>query len=319
MVQVVTTSLHHYKSKLLIFKETDGKMNPKQPTQEIRYLEEKCLDVRRGILDLTYFGNSSHLGGSLSCVEILTCLYFQIMRLDPAQPDWPQRDRLVLSKGHGAPALYAVLAERGFFPKEELKTFGKNNTRLQKHLDMHKLPGIDASSGSLGQGLSIGTGMALADRMDGKERYTYVIMGDGEMQEGQIWEAALTAAQHKLDRIIAFVDDNQMQVDGFTRDILDVEPLVQKWESFRWHVQRINGHNVEQILQAVAAAQSMPGIPHVIIADTLKGKGFDFMELQVDWHSKGLSEEEYQSALEQLATAQTYLVKKERENVSQDR
>ncbi len=184
---------------------------------------------------------------------------------------------------------------------------------------MHKLPGIDASSGSLGQGLSIGTGMALADRMDGKERYTYVIMGDGEMQEGQIWEAALTAAQHKLDRIIAFVDDNQMQVDGFTRDILDVEPLVQKWESFRWHVQRINGHNEKQILQAVATAQSMPGIPHVIIADTLKGKGFDFMELQVDWHSKGLSEAEYQSALEQLATAQAYLVKKERENVSQDR
>lgn len=271
---------------------------------EILDLKKKCLEVRRNILDLTFYGSSSHLGGSLSSVEILTCLLFRIMSINPDLPLWGKRDRLVISKGHAAPGMYAVMAARGFFPAEELKTFGKSGTRLQKHLDMHKLPGIDASSGSLGQGLSIAAGMALADRMDGKERFTYVLMGDGEMQEGQIWEAALTAAQHQLDRIIAFVDDNQMQVDGFTKDILNVEPLVQKWESFGWHVQRIDGSDVEQILKAAALAKSVQGKPHVIIADTIKGKGFDFMELKVEWHSRGLTEDEYCSAINQLAAAE---------------
>jgi transketolase len=277
---------------------------------EILFLKKKCLEVRRNILDLTYYGSSSHLGGSLSCVEILTALLFQIMQVDPAKPAWEERDRLVLSKGHAAPGMYAVMAARGYFPAEELKTFGKSGTRLQKHLDMHKLPGIDASSGSLGQGLSIAAGMALADRMDGRERFTYVVMGDGEMQEGQIWEAALTAAQHQLDHLIGFVDANRLQVDGFTKDILDVEPLVQKWESFGWHVQRIDGSDIEQILQAVSIAQSQAGKPHVIIADTIKGKGFDFMELKVEWHSKGLTEQEYQSALGQLAAAEKALTGK---------
>lgn len=271
---------------------------------EILDLKKKCLQVRRNILDLTFYGSSSHLGGSLSSVEILTCLLFRIMGINPDLPQWGKRDRLVISKGHAAPGMYAVMAARGFFPAEELKTFGNSGTRLQKHLDMHKLPGIDASSGSLGQGLSIAAGMALADRMDGKERFTYVLMGDGEMQEGQIWEAALTAAQHKLDKIIAFVDDNQMQVDGFTKDILNVEPLVQKWESFGWHVQRIDGSDVEQILKAAALAKSVQGKPHVIIADTIKGKGFDFMELKVEWHSRGLTEDEYCSAINQLAAAE---------------
>jgi len=274
---------------------------------EILDLKKKCLEVRRNILDLTFYGSSSHLGGSLSSVEILTCLLFRIMSINPDLPLWGKRDRLVISKGHAAPGMYAVMAARGFFPAEELKTFGKSGTRLQKHLDMHKLPGIDASSGSLGQGLSIAAGMALADRMDGKERFTYVLMGDGEMQEGQIWEAALPAAQHKLDKIIAFVDDNQMQVDGFTKDILNVEPLVQKWESFGWHVQRIDGSDVEQILKAAALAKSVQGKPHVIIADTIKGKGFDFMELQVEWHSRGLTEDEYRSAVNQLAAAEAVL------------
>lgn len=284
--------------------------------KEILELKKKCLEVRRNILDLTFFGSSSHLGGSLSSVEILTCLLFRIMQINPDLPQWEKRDRLVLSKGHAAPGMYAAMAARGFFPAEELKTFGKSGTRLQKHLDMHKLPGIDASSGSLGQGLSIAAGMALADRMDAKDRYTYVLMGDGEMQEGQIWEGALTAAQHKLDRIIAFVDDNQMQVDGFTKDILNVEPLVQKWQSFGWHVQRIDGSDVEQILKAVSTAKSIQGKPHVIIADTIKGKGFDFMELQVEWHSKGLTEEEYRSALRQLAAAESALTERKRSHVS---
>jgi Transketolase, N-terminal subunit len=282
-------------------------MNNDWSQDEILDLKKKCLQVRRNILDLTFYGSSSHLGGSLSSVEILTVLLFKIMSIDPRKPDWDLRDRLVISKGHAAPGMYAVMAARGFFPVEELKTFGKNGTRLQKHLDMHKLPGIDASSGSLGQGLSIAAGMALADRMDGKERFTYVLLGDGEMQEGQIWEAALTAAQHKLDKMIAFVDDNQMQVDGFTKDILNVEPLAQKWESFGWHVQRIDGSDVEQILQAAARAKSVGGKPHVIIADTIKGKGFDFMEFQVEWHSRGLTEDEYRSAVSQLAAAETAL------------
>jgi len=277
---------------------------------EVMYLKKKCLDVRRNILDLTYYGSSSHLGGSLSCVEILTSLLFKVMNINPDLPDWEGRDRLVLSKGHAAPGMYAVMAARGYFPVEELKTFGKSGTRLQKHLDMNKLPGIDASSGSLGQGLSIATGMALAARMDGRERFTYVVMGDGEMQEGQIWEGALTAAQHKLDHVIGFVDANQMQVDGFTKDILNVEPLLEKWESFGWHTQRIDGSDVEQILQAVSIAKSTPGKPHVIIADTIKGKGFDFMELQVDWHSKALTDEEYQSALRQLSAAEIDLAGK---------
>ena len=282
-------------------------MNNDWSQDEIQDLKRKCLQVRRNILDLTFYGSSSHLGGSLSSVEILTCLLFRIMSINPDLPQWAKRDRVVISKGHAAPGMYAAMAARGFFPAEELKTFGKSGTRLQKHLDMHKLPGIDASSGSLGQGLSIAAGMALADRMDGKERFTYVLMGDGEMQEGQIWEGALTAAQHKLDKIIAFVDDNQMQVDGFTKDILNVEPLVQKWESFGWHVQRIDGSDVEQILKAAAVAKSMGGKPHVIIADTIKGKGFDFMELQVEWHSKGLTEDEYRSAISQLAAAEAAL------------
>ena len=282
-------------------------MNNDWSQDEIQDLKQKCLQVRRNILDLTFYGSSSHLGGSLSSVEILTCLLFRIMSINPDLPQWAKRDRVVISKGHAAPGMYAAMAARGFFPAEELKTFGKSGTRLQKHLDMHKLPGIDASSGSLGQGLSIAAGMALADRMDGKERFTYVLMGDGEMQEGQIWEGALTAAQHKLDKLIAFVDDNQMQVDGFTKDILNVEPLVQKWESFGWHVQRIDGSDVEQILKAAAVAKSMGGKPHVIIADTIKGKGFDFMELQVEWHSKGLTEDEYRSAISQLAAAEAAL------------
>ena len=263
-------------------------------------LKKVCNNVRRGILDLTFYGSSSHLGGSLSVVEILVALYFKVMRIDPQKPQMPERDRFVLSKGHAAPALYAVMAERGFFPIEELKTFCKNGTRLQKHIDMHKLPGIDASSGSLGQGLSIAIGMALADRMDKKERFVYVVMGDGELQEGQIWEAAMAAGNFKLDHLIAFVDANQMQVDGFVKDIMNVEPLEEKWKSNNWHVQRINGNDLEKILDAIQTAKQINEKPHLIIADTVKGKGVDFMEFQVDWHAKGLTEEEYQKAVAQV-------------------
>jgi len=269
-------------------------------SKELLELKKVCNNVRRGILDLTFFGSASHLGGSLSAVEILVALYFKVLKIDPQKPKMPERDRFVLSKGHAAPGLYAVMAERGFFPKEELKTFCKNGTRLQKHIDMHKLPGIDASSGSLGQGLSIAIGMALADRMDKKDCFVYVVMGDGEQQEGQIWEAAMAAGNLKLDHLIAFVDANQMQVDGFVKSIMNVEPLEEKWRSNNWHVQRINGHDLEQILDAIQTAKQINGNPHLIIADTVKGKGVDFMEFQIDWHSKGLTEEEYQKAVAQV-------------------
>ncbi len=285
-------------------------MNKKISPNELNIFKKRCVDVRRGIIDLTFYGAASHLGGSLSCVEILTALFFNLMRIDPARPNWPERDRFVLSKGHAAPALYSVLAHRGYYPVEELKTFCKNGTRLQKHLDMHKLPGIDASSGSLGQGLSVATGMALADRMDRKDRWVYVVIGDGESQEGQIWEAALYAAHQKLDRLIAFTDCNQLQVDGFTSEIVDVEPLVPKWESFGWHTQRIDGSDFEQIMTAVENAKNTPGAPHMIIADTIKGKGIDYMELQVAWHSKGLNEEQYLKAIKQLQNAEKMIEQK---------
>jgi transketolase len=233
------------------------------------------------------------------------------MKIDPQKPQMPERDRFILSKGHAAPALYAVMAERGFFPKEELKTFCKNGTRLQKHIDMHKLPGIDASSGSLGQGLSIAVGMALADRMDKKDRFVYVVMGDGELQEGQIWEAAMAGGNFKLDHLIAFVDANQMQVDGFVKSIMNVEPLEEKWKSNNWHVQRINGNDLEQILDAIQTAKQISDKPHLIIADTVKGKGVDFMEFQVDWHSKGLTEEEYQKAVAQVEAERQRLEREE--------
>ena len=269
-------------------------------SKELLELKKISNNVRHGILDLTFYGSSSHLGGSLSAVELLVALYFGVMKIDPQKPQMPERDRFILSKGHAAPALYAVMAERGFFPKEELKTFCKNGTRLQKHIDMHKLPGIDASSGSLGQGLSIAVGMALADRMDKKDRFMYVVMGDGELQEGQIWEAAMAGGNFKLDHLIAFVDANQMQVDGFVKSIMNVEPLEEKWKSYNWHVQRINGNDLEQILDAIQTAKQISDKPHLIIADTVKGKGVDFMEFQVDWHSKGLTEEEYQKAVAQV-------------------
>ena len=263
-------------------------------------LKKMCNTVRRDILDLTFYGSASHLGGSLSVVEILVALYFRVMKIDPQNPLMAERDRLILSKGHAAPALYAVLAERGFFPRDELKTFCKNGTRLQKHIDVHKVPGIDSSAGSLGQGLSIGVGMCLADRMDKKDRSVFVVMGDGELQEGQVWEAAMAAGNMQLDRLFAFVDANQMQVDGFVKSIMSVEPIQDKWRSYGWDVQRIDGGDVAQILEAIQKAQSVKNKPHMIIADTIKGRGIDFMELQVDWHAKGLTEEEYHKAVAQV-------------------
>ena len=222
------------------------------------------------------------------------------MRIRPAEPDWPDRDRFVLSKGHGAPALYAALAERGFWPRELLWTFAQPGTELQKHIDMHVVPGTELSTGSLGQGFSVSVGMALADRLDKKDRWVYVLISDGECQEGQVWEAAMAAAQNKLDRMIAFLDLNGCQVDGYVDDICSLGAVDEKWRGFGWHVQHINGHDIRQILAAIALAQTAPGRPHMIVADTVKGKGISYMENRPEWHSQSISEEKYHIAMSDL-------------------
>jgi transketolase len=259
-----------------------------------------CLDIRRDIVEMIYMGGSGHPGGSLSAVEILTALYFHVMHVRPEEPDWLERDRFILSKGHAAPAIYAVLAEQGFFPLEELKSFTAPGTRLQKHIDMHLVPGTELSTGSLGQGLSVAVGMALADRIDGKNRRVYVLVGDGESQEGQIWEATMAAAHFKLDNLVVFLDYNRCQVDGYVRDICDIEPVADKWRSFGWHVQRVDGHDLHQILAAIEIAhRSKPG-PHMIIADTIKGKGVSYMENRPEWHARSITDEEYDIAMADL-------------------
>ena len=263
-------------------------------------LQLKCLDVKRDVISIIYTAGSGHPGGSLSAVEILTVLYFHEMKIRTEEPGWPDRDKFILSKGHAAPLVYAILAERGFFPKTELATFNAPGTNLQKHLDMHLVPGVELSTGSLGQGLSAGIGMALAARLDKRDSVVYVLVGDGELQEGQIWEAAMSAAQFKVDNLIVFLDKNNCQVDGFTQDICNIDPVDEKWQSFGWHVQTIDGHDISQIEGALANAKSVPGKPHIIIANTIKGKGISYMENKPEWHARAFNEEEYKQAMEEL-------------------
>jgi len=265
-------------------------------------LDRRCLSVRRDIIEMIYVAASGHPGGSLSAVEILVTLYFHTLRLRADEPAWPGRDRFILSKGHAAPALYAVLAERGFFPLAELRTFSAEGSRLQKHIDMQLVPGTELSTGSLGQGLSVGVGMALANRIDGGDQRVYVLLGDGESQEGQIWEAAMLAGHQRLDNLVAFLDFNGCQVDGYVRDICCMEPIEDRWRSFGWFVQRIDGHDLGQILQALTATTAHAG-PHMIVADTVKGKGISYMEGRPEWHAQGLNDEHYRIALADLAAA----------------
>ena len=257
--------------------------------------------IRRDILEMIYLGGGGHPGGSLSSVEILVCLYFHVLRLRPDEPAWSERDRFVLSKGHAAPALYAALARRGYFPVEQLRTFGQPGAALQKHPDMQRLPGVELSAGSLGHGLSVAVGMALADRIDRKDRRVYALISDGESQAAQVWEAAMAAGAFGLDRLIAVTDCNRLQVDGFIDDIMPIRPLEAKWQSFGWQIQRVDGHDPDALLAAFAAAQETGGRPHMILADTVKGKGVSFIENRVEWHSHPLSEEQYRRALADLA------------------
>lgn len=262
--------------------------------------QEMALQMRREIIKMLTCAGSGHPGGSLSMADILAVLYFQELKIDPANPRREDRDRFVLSKGHGCPALYAALALKGYFGVDELANLRRLGSRLQGHPDMHKLPGVDMSTGSLGQGLSIASGMALAAKIDKKDYLVYTVMGDGELEEGQIWEGAMFAAHYKLDNLIGFVDYNGLQIDGKISDVLSPEPLDAKWASFGWFVQVIDGHDHEAITRAIAKAKAEKGRPSVIIARTVKGKGVSFMEDKAEWHGNAPKEDQCELALSEL-------------------
>lgn len=251
-------------------------------------------------VDAVHEAASGHPGGSLSCLDMLTALYFHEMNIEPANPKDPERDRFVLSKGHCTPALYATLAQRGYFPVEDLKLFRSIKAHLSGHPDMVHVPGVDMSTGSLGQGLSAAVGMALAAKLQGKSYRTYAVCGDGEIAEGQIWEAAMAAAKWKLDNLCAFVDVNGLQIDGRTADVMPSEPLDAKFAAFNWNVLKVDGHDMEAILNALAAAREAKGRPSVILAATLKGKGVSFMEGQAGWHGKAPNDEQFAEARSEL-------------------
>jgi transketolase len=267
------------------------------PVTELREMAKK---LRRHIITMTATAGSGHPGGSLSAADIVTALYFKIMRHNPQNEQWANRDRFILSKGHAAPILYAALAESGYFPVEELTTLRKLDSRLQGHTDRNLTPGVEMSTGSLGMGLSFGVGVAIAGRLDHRDYCTYVLLSDGECEEGQIWEAALSAAQFKLDNLVVIVDCNKMQLSGWTRDIMNLEPLGQKWQAFGWYDIDIDGHDFSQILAALQEARKIRAKPIVIIARTIKGKGVSFMENNVNFHGKAPTTEEAKRALREL-------------------
>ena len=253
-------------------------------------MEEIAKQVRKDILFEIYNAQSGHPGGALSCTDILVAIYFKLIN---------EGDKVILSKGHASAALYAVLAEKGFFEREELKTFRKLESRLQGHPSLHKIPGVDAPSGSLGQGLSIANGIALSFKLNKKENYVYCILGDGEIEEGQVWEAAMSSCHYKLNNVIAFLDYNKLQIDGSNDEVMKVAPVKEKFESFGWYVQEIDGHNFKEIILAVENAKKQDK-PIMIIANTIKGKGVSFMENNVSWHGKAPNDEEYKRAMEEL-------------------
>ncbi len=267
--------------------------------KRIKLLKNKANEIRKLIITMLAEAASGHPGGSLSSTEIIACLYFDIMHHDPKNPQWPDRDRFHLSKGHCCPAVYAALALSGYFPQKELMTLRKLGSILQGHPDKNT-PGIEVASGSLGQGLSVALGMGLAAKMDKKDWRVYCLMGDGEIQEGNIWEAAMAAAHFKLDNLCGIVDFNRFQIDGRIEDIMGLEPLVNKWESFGWHVIQCDGHNVQELLESFEEAKSIKLKPTVIIAHTVKGKGVSFMEHVVDFHGRAPSEKEREIALKEL-------------------
>lgn len=265
-------------------------------------LKTVSAQIRRGIIEGVFYAKSGHPGGSLSIVELLTYLYFVEMSIDSENPKWEQRDRFVLSKGHAAPALYAVLAHKGFFSYKEIKCLRHNGAMLQGHPDMKKTPGVDMTTGSLGQGVSAACGIALAGKLQGENYRVYTIVGDGETEEGQVWEAAMFAAHKKLDNLCVFVDCNGLQIDGLVSEIGGPEPLDKKFEAFGFHVITIDAHEFMQIENAVNEAKCTKGVPTVVIAKSVKGKGISFMENQVGWHGKAPNQEQYEQAMREIRT-----------------
>ncbi len=279
---------------------SDTSTNKAAEPAEAERLSRMASQVREDIINTLAESKSGHPGGSLSCTDILVSLYFSKLRHDPKNPKWPDRDRFLLSKGHAAPALYSVLAEAGYFPKEELKTLRKINSRLQGHPDPNKLPGIEIPGGPEGIGLSEGVGMAAAAKLDGSQIKIYVLMGDGELDEGEVWEAAMAAVKFRLDNLIAIVDMNGLQQEGATSEIMPTASIADKFRAFNWNVLEINGHDIPAILSALDRACKHPGAPTAIIASTVKGKGVGFMEGKVEYHAKTLSQDAVQKALESI-------------------
>ena len=273
-------------------------------------LEKMANEIRKDIVTAVHSAKSGHPGGSLSSADIFTYLYFEEMNVDPASPKWEDRDRFVLSKGHVAPGLYSTLAEKGYFPKEDLKTLRHTGSYLQGHPDMKHIPGIDMSSGSLGQGVSVAVGMAAAGKYDKKDYRVYTLTGDGEIQEGQIWEAAMWAGHRKLDNLVVIVDNNNLQIDGSVEDVCSPYPIDKKFEAFNFHVINIDGNDFDQIRAAFKEARETKGMPTAIIAKTVKGKGVSFMENAAGWHGKAPNDEEYEIAMADLEKAGEALCQK---------
>lgn len=275
-------------------------LGPSMNSEIVKHLQKQANVLRQDIVEMIALANSGHPGGSLSAADIITALYFHVLRHRPLEPDWSERDRFILSKGHGAPALYAALARSGYFPLEAMKTLRKMGSPLQGHPEKGRLPGVEASTGSLGQGISIGAGMALAGRLDQKDYRVYVLIGDGEANEGQIWEAANFAAHYKLDHLVVILDCNRQQLDGWTKDILDIEPLAEKMRAFKWNVIDIDGHKMAHILKAFEEANLAQGKPTLILAHTTKGQGVSFMENNIEFHGIPPTQEQLIVALKEL-------------------
>ena len=275
-------------------------MNNKK-INNVEELQIIAKNIRRGIIDEVYSGQSGHPGGSLSIADIISVLYFYEMNIDPQNPKDENRDRLVLSKGHCAPALYSALANRGYFDAKELKTLRNIESKLQGHPDMNKVPGVDMTTGSLGQGLSAANGMAIAGKLDNKDYRVYCIMGDGEIEEGQVWEAAMASGKYKLDNLCVIVDNNNLQIDGTIEEVMSSYPIDEKFKNFGFQVINIDGHNIQEIMDAFDVAKNVKGKPTCIIAKTIKGKGVSFMENKTEWHGKAPNKEQYEQAMKELS------------------
>ncbi|PAE10424.1 transketolase [Niallia circulans] len=267
---------------------------------DIKKLERKAAEIRMAVIDMVYEAGTGHTGSSLSNTDILTVLFYEVMKNDPANPNWEERDRYIQSKGHAVESYWAVLADKGYFPKEELKTFSKFNTRLIGHPN-NKVPGVEMNTGALGHGLSISVGMALAAKMDHKDYRVFTLMGDGELAEGSVWEAAMAASQYKLDNLVGIVDRNRLQITGSTDDVMSNEPLDKKWESFGWDVIEVDGNDIAELVQVFHSIPKTEGKPTIILANTIKGKGISFAEHEAGWHHHVPSQEEYELAMKELS------------------